>query len=127
MRKRQTATLAAWGMASQRRMRLVGFKPVTKGALRGFASVELSNGLIVMDCPVLVGPNGAWGTLPSKPALDSEGKHLQPNGKPLYTTVLRWSDRDLARLFSDPLVALVQAACPDALAEAGPAQTSMDI
>lgn len=42
MRKRQTATLAAWGMASQRRMRLVGFKPVTKGALRGFASVELS-------------------------------------------------------------------------------------
>jgi len=108
-------------------MRLVSFKSVVKGALRGFATVELPNGLTVMDCPVLHGPNGAWATLPSKPVLDGEGKHVKPSGKPQYAAILHWNDRNLARRFSEVLVALVRATYPDALAEAGPDQTPLNI
>jgi hypothetical protein len=115
MSKRETAMLAAWGSRPQPRTRLVAWKPVTKGALRGFATVELPIGLKLIDCPVLVGPNGAWATLPSKPVLDSDGKQLKPGGKAQYTAIMQWRDRDLTDRFSQAVVALVRKAHPEAL------------
>jgi hypothetical protein len=44
--------------AERPRMRLVGWKPLVKGTLRGFANVELPIGLRLIDCPIFVGPNG---------------------------------------------------------------------
>lgn len=114
MSKRETATLAAWGSRPQPNTRLVTWKPLTKGALRGFATVELPIGLKLIDCPVLAGPNGAWATLPSKPVLDSDGKHVKPGGKAQYTAMMQWRDRELADHFSQTVVALVRKAHPDA-------------
>jgi hypothetical protein len=51
------------------RLRLISFKPLTKGALRGFAHVELPSGLRITDCPVLISNGKTWATLPSKPVL----------------------------------------------------------
>jgi hypothetical protein len=127
MSKRQIAMLATWGEKAQPGIRLLSWKPIVKGALRGFATIELPNGLTVVDCPVLLGPNGAWAACPSKPVLDNEGKHFKADGKPQYTPILQWRTRDLARRFSDEVVALVRAADPDALAEAEPTQTCLDI
>jgi hypothetical protein len=87
-----------------RRMRLISFKPMEKGALRGFASIELPIGLKVHDVPVLVGKNGSWASLPSKPLLDNCGQYKRdPNGKAMYVPVLEWRDREL----SDKLSAAV--------------------
>ena len=97
------------------RMRLVSWKAVLKGSLRGFATVELPIGLKLIDCPVLVGPNGPWARLPYKPVLDREGKHAKPDGKPQFAAVLEWRNRGLADRFSAAVVALVHAAHPDDL------------
>jgi CHC2 zinc finger len=68
----------AWGARSGRtaprpRKRLVSWKPITKGSLRGFATVELPIGL-KLDCAVFVGINGAWARPPAKPQLDKDGR-----------------------------------------------------
>lgn len=97
------------------RVRLISWKPVIKGSLRGFATVELPNGLRLIEWPVLVGSNGAWATLPSKPVLEREGKHVKPAGKPEFAPVVEWRSRELADCFSAAVVALIRAAHPDAL------------
>jgi hypothetical protein len=100
-------------------MRLISWKPLVKNSLRGFATVELPIGLKIIDCPVLVGPNGAWATLPSRPVLDRDGKHSKPDGKPQYSTVVEWKSRDLSERFSQTIVELVRQAHPDDLDEPG--------
>jgi hypothetical protein len=102
--------------AAPRQMRLVGWRPLTKGSLRGFASIELPIGLKIFDVPVLVGKNGPWASLPSKPQIDREGRQKTgADGKAAFSPVLEWRDRDLANRFSEAVVALVLAQHPDAL------------
>jgi hypothetical protein len=96
-------------------MRLVSFKPLLKGTLRGFAHIELPIGLCITDCPVLVSNGKAWATPPSKPVLDRDGRHVEVNGKRQYAPILEWRDRDLADRFGAAVVALVREAHPDAL------------
>jgi hypothetical protein len=102
------------------RLRLISFKPLTKGALRGFANVELPNGLRITDCPVLTSSGKAWATLPSKPVLDRDGKHVEVSGKKQYSPILEWRDRDLSDRFSTAIIELVRAKHPDALGGGAP-------
>jgi hypothetical protein len=101
--------------ASRRRMRLVEWRPLVKGSLRGFASVELPSGLQIIDCPVFAGNKGrSWAGLPSKPQLDRDGIQRFVDGKPAYTPVLAWCDKALRDRWSDAVVALVRQAHPEA-------------
>ena len=98
-------------------MRLISFKPLVKGSLRGFATIELPIGLVIEDCPVLVGGNGAWAALPSKPVLDREGRQARPDGKPQYAALLKWRDRELQDRWSAALIELLRQQHPEALTE----------
>ena len=100
---------------AQRRMRLISFKPLVKGALRGFVNVELPNELTVTDCPVCTSGGKVWASLPSKPVLDRDGKHVEINGKRQYCAILSWADRQTADRWSEAVVALLREAHPDAL------------
>jgi hypothetical protein len=102
------------------RMVLRAWRPVRKNALRGFAAVELPSGLTIVGIPIWVTRGKAWCSLPSKPVLDSEGRHVEVSGKKQYALVLRWRSRDLADRFSAAVVELIRRAQPDALGEAGP-------
>jgi hypothetical protein len=96
-------------------MRLLSFKPVARGALRGFANVELPIGLTITDCPVCVSHGKAWASLPSKPVLDRDGKHVEVSGKRQYAAILAWKDREVADRWSGAVVAMVRTAHPEAL------------
>lgn len=96
-------------------MRLVSWKAVVKGSLRGFATVELPIGLKILDCPVLVSSGKAWATLPSKPVLDAEGRHAKPDGKAQYVPVLEWRSRELSDRFSAAVVGPIRAQHPEDL------------
>jgi hypothetical protein len=112
---------ALWGSRPQAepsrpKMRLVDFKRVVKGSLRGFATIALPIGLTIYDIPVLVSHNKAWASLPSKAQIDKEGRQKRdPNGKPAYALVLQWRDRSLSERFSNAVIELVRDADPDAL------------
>jgi hypothetical protein len=110
-------TRAVWGesRAAQRprTITLIAWHPVVRGALHGFATVELPIGLKLVDCPVLVSNGKVWVSLPSKPVLDRDGRHkTDGNGKPAYVPVLEWLCRDLADRFSAAVVELVRRAHP---------------
>jgi hypothetical protein len=97
-------------------MRLISWKPLVKNSLRGFATVELPIGLRISDIPVLISHGKTWATLPSKPQIDKDGQHRRdPNGKPAYSPILEWRDRDLQDRFSGAVVDLIRAEHPDAL------------
>jgi hypothetical protein len=62
---------------------------MAKGALRGFATVELPIGLKIHDMPVLVGRNRAWVNLPAKPQIDKDGRpKTGADGKAAYAAIL---------------------------------------
>jgi hypothetical protein len=94
-------------------MRLISWRPLAKGCLRGLADIALPIGLKIFDVPVFIDQNGPWASLPGEPQLDREGRRKTDiNGKLVYAPVLQWRDRQLADRFSERVVALVRAAYP---------------
>ena len=82
------------------RARLLAWKPFRKGSLRGFASIELPNGLRIIDAPVLTTNGKSWAGLPCKPQLVDGKQRIDGNGKPLYQPVIEWRSKDLRDQFS---------------------------
>jgi hypothetical protein len=118
------ATRATWGeLPAEQRPRtiaLVAWRPFVKGALRGFATVELPIGLKLVDCAVLVSNGKVWASLPSKPILDRDSRHkIDATGKLAYCPILEWRTCDLADRFSAAVVEMVRREHPSALDEAG--------
>jgi hypothetical protein len=100
-----------------RRLELLEFRSLIKGALVGFASVSLPIGLEISDIPVLVSHGKAWASMPSKPQLGQDGMPRRgADNKILYSPILRWRNADLKNRFSDAVVALVREKHPNALA-----------
>lgn len=96
-------------------LHLVEFKRVDKGALQGFATIDVPIGagarLRVHDVAVFRMGERAWANLPAKPLIGRDGEPIrdQKNGKPRYSAILEWSDRAVADRFSEAVVALVEA------------------
>lgn len=96
------ATAVGFGDSpAPRQLRLISWNHVSKGQLRGWATVEITSiGLRIVDVPVLIGRDGPWATLPEKPALDRDGKRkLDINGKPEWATVVEWKSRAAPGIF----------------------------
>ena len=114
------AKWAAWSEPTAtpepKRTRLISWKPLRRNSLIGFATVELPIGLVISDIPVLTSHNKIWAAPPSKPQLDKDGQQRRDiKGKPAYTPILQWRDKDLANRFSDAVVALIRAEYSDDL------------
>jgi hypothetical protein len=99
------------------RLRLISWRPLRQGRVRGFASVEVFGCLTIRDCPLLVDDQGrVWASLPAKPELDRTGHcRTGTRGERLYTEIISWKSRRLKDAFSERLVSLVRAAHPDDL------------
>ena len=117
VRRGEAATWARPAPAPERpRMRLVTWKPLIKGNLFDFATIELPIGLKLIDCPVLIGPNRPRASPPSKPRFDKDRRQkADVNGKRAFEPVLEWRGRGLSDRFSAAVVALICTAHPDAL------------
>ena len=108
-------TTAPSDAAERPGLRLVSFKAVRKGALIGFATVQLPIGLTIIDCPVCETNGKAWATPPGRPQLDRNGQPIRDErGRQTYGQILEWRDRRLREAFSDRIVELVRGQHPDA-------------
>lgn len=96
-------------------LKLREFRPLVKNSLRGFATVELPNGLVIKDLSVHTSNGKSWASMPAKPILDQEGQHRRIEGKPQYVKILEWKSRELSDGFSDAVLAVVRAHTPSAL------------
>jgi hypothetical protein len=97
---------------------LIAWRPLVKGALRGFATVELPIGLKLVDCPVFVSSGKAWVSLPSKPVLDRDGRQkIDVNEKPACVPLLESRSRGLRERFSEAVLAAIRQVYPGAIGE----------
>lgn len=89
---------------------LLGWKPLAKGALCGFAKVRLGKYLVINDVPVLQSNGRVWASMPAKPLVDRDGQPLRDaKGKQRYSPVLEWDGREASDRFSTAVVEAVQA------------------
>ena len=88
-------------------MLLKEWKPLNKNSLRGFATVELTNGLVICEMPVHNNSGRIWANLPAVPQMDN-GVHRKIDGKGQWKKILYWKSRDLSDLFSNQVVELIQ-------------------
>jgi len=110
------AEAATWGERPRPQMRLIRWRPVVKNSLRGFADLELPNGLRLLDCPALMSSGRAWATLPGKPQIDADGRqNRDAAGKPSYIPVAEWRSKELREGWSDRVAELVRQEHPEAL------------
>lgn len=94
-------------------MRLLEWRPTRRNTLCGFIVVELPSGLIIHDIAIHKKGGRWWASLPARPVLDAEGRHvLNHAGQKQYAAFLRWRDRGLADVFSARLTELVRATHP---------------
>jgi hypothetical protein len=104
-------------------VRLLAWKPLARGPLRGFLDLEVELGrdgnrrLQILECPVRLEASGRpWVGLPGKPQLDRNGNtRRKSNGRPDYTAVLKWTTKADSDAFSDAALRLLLARYPDAL------------
>lgn len=84
---------------------LLGWRPLAKGSLRGFAKVRLGRALVIHDIPVLHSSGRAWVSMPAKPLVDRDGQPMRDSkGKQRYSPLLEWAERDASDRFSAAVV-----------------------
>ena len=94
------------------------WKPLRKGALRGFLTATLPSGLVVHEISVLVSNGKAWASPPSKPLLDRDGRVMVNDaGKRRYAAIIEFVSKETRDRWSEAVVAALLAAHPEALDE----------
>jgi hypothetical protein len=100
------------------RLRLIDWRPLRKGRLYGFATIEVQPiGLQVHEIPVLMGAkNGPWACVPTKPRIDAKGQQMRDvDGSPRYDRIMSWSTKRRESDFSAAVVNLVRRRHPQDL------------
>ena len=92
------------------------WRPVRKGALLGFARVELPSGMILADCTVMTGERGPWVSPPSKPMIGRDGTALKDadTGRVKYQPIIEFASREIRDRFSTAVVEALRDAHPEA-------------
>jgi DNA-binding cell septation regulator SpoVG len=98
----------------RRQMRLRAWRALRKGNLRGFAVIDLPNGLQISDVMISNGKNGLFARLPQRPVIRN-GQLARGDGGIMYDAPIVWQTRDLADEFSRRVIDLVRAQAPQDL------------
>lgn len=80
-------------------VKLVSFRSVIKGALRGFAVVEFG-GMEICDIAVFVKDGRSWVLLPSKMMVGKDGPLKDKDGRQRYSPICRWVSKEDGDRFS---------------------------
>jgi hypothetical protein len=97
-------------------MRLVKFTPVaTGGSALAYLDIEVGSGLVLRECQLMRGPNGAfWIAMPSQKVIDRDGNPiLDQRGKPRYRNFIDFRDRANRDRFADAALDLIRREHPD--------------
>lgn len=98
-------------------IKILDWRPLTKGALRGFAKIELPSGMLIADVTILSGNNGPWASPPSKPQVGRDGAVIKDAaGKARYTPIIEFASKDVRDRWSNAVIEALRAAHPGALA-----------
>lgn len=101
------------------RPRILDFRPVRKGSLRGFLSVQLPSGLIVREVGVHIAGSKSWCAPPARPWM--RGTELitdAATGKLKWQPLIDFSTHGVRSSWSRQILRALNEAYPEVLAEA---------
>ena len=97
---------------------LLEWKAVKKSTLRGFAKIRVGKALAMRDVALHVKNGRRWAQPPSRPMIGADGAiKMGDNGKPMYSPVVEWLDRESADRFSEAVIEAVEREHPGATGE----------
>lgn len=103
-------------MSEQKQMpvTILGWNPLVRNTLRGFAAIRLGAGLKINDVAIHRHENGkCWASMPSKPVILANGTAKKgDNGKAIYTPILEWVSKDMRDRFSDSVLTALELEYP---------------
>jgi len=96
---------------------IIDWRPLRKGALLGFAKIELPSGMLISDVTILQSDRGAWASPPAKPMVGRDGVVLTDDGgKTKYVPIIEFATKAIRDKFSAAVVDALRAAHPGAFA-----------
>lgn len=97
-------------------VKIAKLAPHRSGQMLAFLLVETPCGMIIHNCRLMVGRNGAWVAMPSKPQLDCDGRPLlDANGRQTYSQIVEFCNRATADKFRDLVLNAVRKQHPEVL------------
>lgn len=90
-------------------MKCIKFKAMEKGALLGFADLEMDSGMVIHECTLMLSNGSKWVSPPGKPQLDANKAPVYKDGKMQYTAVITFRDKAIRQKWSDAAVRAVEA------------------
>jgi hypothetical protein len=90
-------------------MQVREWRPMQKGSLLGFATVEMPSGMIVHDITVHESNGRRWANPPGKPQLDRDKHPIFKDGKLQYAKVIGFESDDRRHKWSDAIIAELSA------------------
>ena len=94
------------------------FRPVAKGALRGWITVMQPSGQRIHDCGLFVRDGRWWVSPPSKPHIGRDGAQLKdPSGKLRWDPVVSFGSRVAAERWASAVLAALRTSHPQVLDE----------
>ena len=84
-------------------MKVSNFRPITKGALRGFFTLTLPSGMVLHDCSLFEKDGKRWISPPSQ-------KFTGKDGKTGYKPLVEFADRNTADNFRRQVLQAIEAA-----------------
>jgi hypothetical protein len=82
---------------------------MSRGMLRGFATITLGKSLKIADVSVFQSNGKTWASFPGKPLIGDGRALLDDKGKQRYVQFLEWTDKAASDRFSAAVVAAVRA------------------
>jgi len=102
-------------------MRILKWKKMVRGTMRGFLDLELmvenNRPLEIYEWIVHVNERGAWVNPPGKPQIDKDGNVRKRPGstKPEFTAVMKWPQDETRHHFSRAVIKMLLEQHSDAL------------
>jgi|HubBroStandDraft_1064217.scaffolds.fasta_scaffold02120_16 hypothetical protein len=92
-------------------VQLLAFRAVRKGALRGFASIQMG-ALKINDVSIFYKDGRSWASLPSKPRVGRDGQPVTKDGKTVYQQICEWASKESSERFSEAVSAAIRESHP---------------
>jgi hypothetical protein len=96
--------------------RCLDWRPLRKGSLLGFATVQFGSGQVVHDIPVHQAGSRSWANPPGKPWVGSDDRVVRDEkGKVKYAPVISFSNHGVQRHWSDQVLRALREAYTNAI------------
>ena len=102
---------------AQNQISISNWKPMNRGALRGFVTATFPSGMLMHEVCVFATSGRSWASPPSRPMVKDGKTVVDDNGKTKYTPLIEFVSKAVRDRWSSSIVDALREAHPEALSD----------